>query len=350
MKKFVLLLIVLLSATYSLWSTWSIIAIDPETGEVGTAGASYTPSVWPILGISGGHGVLVAQAAGNDGLRARAVKMLEGGASADAVMAVVTDGEVNPGMDNQQWAVLSSGGGHAQFTGSECSDWAGHGGNETVLVQGNILVSEAVVADTLAAYGEARTGGMPMAEALVTAMAAGSAAGGDRRAPELSMSAMTAYVAVAQPGDPPQKPSFALIVPPVANNGNPVTELQRLYADSVSRGVEVKPLFFPSLAAVLLSIIGAPVLLGLSSFFFLRRIINRAGAVQVLIGAGTLILAIAFQKIIQFGLGLFGWALPVYGYYKILMPSLAAALLFFLLVISGVVLYTVRRVRQRTRS
>ena len=69
MKKIGLFFIVFLYLSGSAWATWSIVAVDPETGEVGSAGASYTPSVWPILGLSGGNGAVVAQAAGNEKAR-----------------------------------------------------------------------------------------------------------------------------------------------------------------------------------------------------------------------------------------------------------------------------------------
>ena len=40
------------------WATWSILAVDPETSQVGIAGATCGPMVWGIAGIAPGHGVV----------------------------------------------------------------------------------------------------------------------------------------------------------------------------------------------------------------------------------------------------------------------------------------------------
>lgn len=70
--------------TLSALATWSIVAVDPITGEVGSAGASYSPGVWMIVHPAQGKGMVVAQAATNTAAGNWAAEMLtEGVASKD---------------------------------------------------------------------------------------------------------------------------------------------------------------------------------------------------------------------------------------------------------------------------
>jgi uncharacterized Ntn-hydrolase superfamily protein len=67
------------------------------------------------------------------------------------------------------------------YTGSECFSWAGGRIGENFAAQGNILVGPQVV-EALAATFEQAQG--ELAERLLTALAAGQAAGGDKRGQE----------------------------------------------------------------------------------------------------------------------------------------------------------------------
>lgn len=331
MKKVLLPIAILFIISCPLWATWSIVAVDRETGEVGSAGASYTPSVWPILGIAGGHGVLVAQAAGNERARVKAVKMLLEGASAERILEAITDPKVNRKRANQQFGIVDCNGESAGFTGKDCTVWAGHKGGDCVMVQGNILVDEDVVGETLDAYYAARAGKAPLAEALIAALSAGFSAGGDKRAGNPDIAAMTSYVAVAAPDDLPGHASFALIVPPLFDGGNPVLELERIYKTYAG---EPHPLFFPAMRVLLLFFVLIPAGFGIAVFLVLRRILKKSGIMTLLTWAGTLVVSLVVQQIIIRILIGVGWALPIYGYFAVVFPiflSVVLILCFFVI-------------------
>lgn len=74
---------------------------------------------------------------------------------------------------------MDSEGGSATFTGDECLDWAGGSNGDGFAIQGNILTGRDVVAAMRAAWLDASD--RPFPDRLLTALAAGDAAGGDRR-------------------------------------------------------------------------------------------------------------------------------------------------------------------------
>jgi uncharacterized Ntn-hydrolase superfamily protein len=93
------------------------------------------------------------------------------------------------------------------YTGAWNEDWAGARAGSGVSVQGNILRGPEVVEQALGAFeGNARA---CLAERLVTALEAGARAGGDRRC-TAELGSLTAFVAVAQPGDARGEPGLAL--------------------------------------------------------------------------------------------------------------------------------------------
>ncbi len=158
--------------------TYSIVARDPETGCYGVAVASRFFATGALVPhVRGGKCAVATQAFVNPlwGVEA-ANRMAQGEAAADVLADLVArDG----GRAQRQAHMIDSEGRSAAHTGAQCIDWCGHLIGQAVSVAGNMLVGEAVIADTLAAY-EANMH-LPFAERLMTAMEAGEAAGGDKR-------------------------------------------------------------------------------------------------------------------------------------------------------------------------
>jgi len=178
-------------------ATWSIVAADPETGEVGVAVAScveFEVSVVPVL--VPGVGAAASQAAISQGSGERFVDALSGGATAVEAIDVVVTADNAP--ETRQFGVVVLGGGGAGWTGSETFDVAldRRSTDGLVSVQGNILVSEGVVAAALAAFN-ATEGTLP--DRLLAALVAGADEGGDSRCGD--QTATAAALIVAQPGD-----------------------------------------------------------------------------------------------------------------------------------------------------
>ncbi|HEY6963325.1 MAG TPA: DUF1028 domain-containing protein, partial [Gaiellaceae bacterium] len=157
--------------------TFSIVAADLETGEVGCAVQSKYFSVGSVVPwAQAGVGAVATQAAGVAVYGSRALEELARGATpADALERVLAD---DPRRETRQLGVVTADGRAAAFTGSECLDWAGHRTGPGFAVQGNILAGESVVEQMARAFEE--TVG-PLVVRLVAALEAGQAAGGDRR-------------------------------------------------------------------------------------------------------------------------------------------------------------------------
>lgn len=158
-------------------STFSIVAADPATGEVGVAVQSKYFSVGSVVPWArAGVGAVATQAAGIAGYGPRILALLEEGlAPAEAIERALAD---DPGRETRQLGVVSAAGVAAAFTGADCNDWAGHEAGAGFAVQGNILAGEEVVREMARAFRETEG---ELAERLVAALEAGQAAGGDRR-------------------------------------------------------------------------------------------------------------------------------------------------------------------------
>jgi uncharacterized Ntn-hydrolase superfamily protein len=158
-------------------STFSIVAADLETGEVGCAVQSKYFSVGSVVPWAwAGVGAVATQAAGVAVYGRLALEALQRGATPEAALETVLADD--PGRETRQLGIVTADGRAAAFTGKDCLEWAGHRIGPGFAVQGNILAGEAVVDEMARAYTE--TVGT-LVERLVAALEAGQAAGGDKR-------------------------------------------------------------------------------------------------------------------------------------------------------------------------
>ena len=256
-----ILVVLLLAASRQAGATWSVVAVDPITREVGAAAATCTVGVEIIYGGVPGRGVIVAQAATNLGARRKGVGMIASGAGPREVISLLTSNEFNPGglwnlwhasWREQQYgvAVLDADPSASHFTGVETVPWSGGVAEGTVSVQGNMLYGREVVHAAFRAFrasGRSKNCTQHLAERLLRALEAGAARGGDKRCPR-ERAALTAFVAVARPGDPADVPSLFLVAPrafgvlgsirhslfpysPSAETPPAVTELREMYEE-----------------------------------------------------------------------------------------------------------------------
>jgi len=158
-------------------STFSIVARDPETGDLGIAVQSKFLAVGAVVPwAAAGVGAVATQAWANPSYGAEALRLLGGGSTAqDALRALV---DADEGHAHRQLGIVDAHGNAATYTGASCFDWAGGRSGTGYAAQGNILVGNATV-DALAEHFEAASG--PLAQRLMAALAAGQAAGGDSR-------------------------------------------------------------------------------------------------------------------------------------------------------------------------
>ncbi len=158
-------------------STFSIVAFDPKTKDLGVAVESRFISVGAVVPwAEAGVGAVATQSFANTAYGPRALALLRRGAHPrDAIKQLTAKDKMAA---QRQVGVVDSRGRSASFTGDECFEWAGHVTGRNFACQGNILAGEAVVRGMARAF-ESTEGDLPVR--LLAALHAGQRAGGDKR-------------------------------------------------------------------------------------------------------------------------------------------------------------------------
>ncbi|HVT18215.1 MAG TPA: DUF1028 domain-containing protein [Thermoanaerobaculia bacterium] len=160
-------------------ATFSIVAIDPGSRDLGVAVASRYFSVgsvvpWAMAGV----GAVATQANVNVGYGPQAIDLLRQGLTAQQVLKKLLADDTFAGKDGRQVAIVDARGGIAAFTGPAARPWAGDRQGKTWSAQGNILAGQHVV-EAMGRAFENLPG--ELAEKLFAALKAGDDAGGDSR-------------------------------------------------------------------------------------------------------------------------------------------------------------------------
>jgi uncharacterized Ntn-hydrolase superfamily protein len=199
--------------------TWSILARDAD-GRFGAAIASRFFAVGAYCVHSQrGVGVLSTQALMNPLYGPAGLMLLTQGHAPEAVVAALT--ATDAGRAQRQLHVLGARGPAAQHTGEACVDWCGQLAGPDFSVAGNMLAGPRVIEATAQAFE--RSARRPLAERLLAALAAGEAAGGDKRGKQSA--------ALRIQGD---EDRLELDLR-VDDHEDPVRELRRLYDVSLQR-------------------------------------------------------------------------------------------------------------------
>jgi uncharacterized Ntn-hydrolase superfamily protein len=230
-------------------NTWTIVALDPATGDVGIAGASCVPvKIDAIAALVPGKGVATTQAAFNKINRDKVMLALNAGVTAQEVITAAFD--LDDDLEDRQYGVVTLNDGvvHvAAYTGEDTQAWTGAITDTAwaVSVQGNLLVSEDVAQSAYSAFTDETIGDVHMADRLMRALEAGSAAGGDSRCNQqgVEQTAAATFIMVARNGEEaysvpsfgltaisdPDKPWLALSVNEPILGRNPIPELRTQY-------------------------------------------------------------------------------------------------------------------------
>jgi uncharacterized Ntn-hydrolase superfamily protein len=159
-------------------ATFSIVAFDPETGDLGVAVESRFFAVGAVVPwAKAGVGAIATQSLANTTFGPKGLQLLESGIPAQEALDRLLKEDRQP--EQRQVGMVDARGGAATWTGEKCNPWAGGRKKKNYTVQGNILAGPQVV-EALASGFEASSG-LPLADRLVKALAAGQAAGGDSR-------------------------------------------------------------------------------------------------------------------------------------------------------------------------
>src|SRR5262245_34179926 len=206
------------------YSTFSLCAIDPATGQ---SGASVTTRV-PFVGravphVRAGVGAVCTQASTVVEYGPRGLDLLANGVEpAAALQQLLADDQQR---ESRQVGLINMKGQSAAHTGTQNGNWAGSRQGTNYTVQANIMVGPEVV-EAVARTFEASAGtGMPLAERMILAMEAGYAKGGDRRWGILQ----SAAIKVADPNDPGRGNDHVTLAIEVGEHPEPVAEMKRIY-------------------------------------------------------------------------------------------------------------------------
>jgi uncharacterized Ntn-hydrolase superfamily protein len=158
--------------------TWSIIARDNTTGQIGIAVATRFFAVGArVPHIAARLGGIATQALVNPYYGIDGVRLLREGHRPRDVVDTLIAGDA--GRESRQLHIMDASGRIACHTGSECVDWCGHVAGDGFSIAGNMLAGPRVLHDTATTY--AANENLPFAQRLIAAMRSGEAAGGDRR-------------------------------------------------------------------------------------------------------------------------------------------------------------------------
>lgn len=158
-------------------ATFSIVAWDPETQELGIAVQSKFIAVGAVVPWArAGVGAVATQSYANTTFGPRGLEKLEKGAAPEEVLAGLV--EADKGRDRRQVGIVDARGRVATYTGKDCMAWAGGLKGENFCCQGNILAGEGVVQGMAKGFRETQG---DLGDRLIAALQAGQAAGGDIR-------------------------------------------------------------------------------------------------------------------------------------------------------------------------
>jgi len=157
--------------------TYSIVARDPVTGEMGVAVQSHWFSVGTIVAWGeAGVGVVATQSFVNPAFGPDGIELMKEGMSADVVLDKLIDED--EGRDLRQLAVLDVNGNVKAYTGKNCIFGAGHIVGENYSVQANLMLNDKVWFAMSVAFENSKG---PLAERMIAALEAGENVGGDIR-------------------------------------------------------------------------------------------------------------------------------------------------------------------------
>jgi uncharacterized Ntn-hydrolase superfamily protein len=223
-------------------STFSIVARDPATGQMGIAVASRYFSVgsvvpWAMADV----GAVATQADVNVGYGSKAIDLLRQGLTAQQVADRLLAEDTLRGKDGRQFAIVDAKGNVVTYTAPNAPNWAGGRKGATWAAQGNILVGPQVPEAMGKAFDETQG---ELAEKLFAALKAGDAVGGDKRGRQSA----SMLIVCSQCGRNTNNDRYLYIN--VDDNPSPFPELRRLldqalaynYGDSGFKKLEAKNL------------------------------------------------------------------------------------------------------------
>jgi uncharacterized Ntn-hydrolase superfamily protein len=238
MKLFPFLILsslLIISSTLSSQDTFSIVAVDTITGELGSAGASCigAPQIpqgcYILSDVLPGIGVIHTQASYNAANQNYARSLMLDGVSPDEMIELLVENDVgnNPGI--RQYGIVDFYTGSprtAAYTGANCLNYKNHIVGPNYTIQGNILLGQQIL-DSMEARFLSTEG--ELACKLMAAMQGAKVVGADTRCLNAGISSLSAFIRVAKPDDPADELYLDINIPSTTTGVDPIDSLQVLF-------------------------------------------------------------------------------------------------------------------------
>ncbi|MHA1472720.1 MAG: DUF1028 domain-containing protein [Promethearchaeota archaeon] len=199
--------------------TYSIVARDASTGEMGVGVQSHYFSVGSIVSWGeSGVGVVATQSLVNASFGLRGLELLKQGKSPQEALDILI--AADEGRDVRQVAILDAQGRVATHTGSKCIIHAGHITGDNFSVQANMMLTDKVW--SVMAKSFESNANLPLAERIIKTMEAAETVGGDIRGKQ------SAAILIVGGKEAQNKWEDKIIDLRVEDHDEPVKELGRL--------------------------------------------------------------------------------------------------------------------------
>lgn len=229
MKKLSILFLILIFLATNIQianSTFSICAVDPVTGQVGSAGASCIANCLILSYVQPNWGVVHVQASWTQTNynNAKRLMLLRYSPQQIRDSLVLQDG--NPSIRQYGIVDLVGGGRVAAYTGANCTNYKGHKMGATYSIQGNILLGSQIL-DSMEARFLRQTG--TLADKLMAALQGAKVVGADTRCTGSNKSSISSFLRIRKPGDTVGTQYLELVVGNTTGSNDPIDSLQVLY-------------------------------------------------------------------------------------------------------------------------
>ena len=210
--------------------TFSIVAVDTITGQVGSAGASCIQGSIIISDIHPGVGAIHTQSYWNAINQDSASSLMDKGYTPQDIIdwLVANDSQNDPTIRQYGIVDLIDGGRSAGYTGENCYDFKGHKLGENYAIQGNILLGQSILDDMetafLTQYGT-------FEEKLMASLMAANVTGADTRCTPYGTPAISAFIRVSESDNSEDSLFMDINVNNAPLTLNPLDSLRLLYWD-----------------------------------------------------------------------------------------------------------------------
>ena len=210
--------------------TFSIIAIDINTGEIGSAGASCIAGSVIISKIHPGIGAVHTQALWNSINQDSASSLLDQGYTPEAIIdwLINNDAENNPSVRQYGVIDLINGGNSAGYTGDNCYNYKNHIVGEDYVILGNILLGQEIL-DAMESSFVNQYG--TLEEKMISAIMAANIVGADTRCQNYGTPAISAFIRLASSNNLSDSLYLDININGLPLTINPLDSLFSLYWD-----------------------------------------------------------------------------------------------------------------------